>query len=268
MKIYCYVIVLVFLVSCNRSETVIKSNVSELSPSVKVLPENGFNPFLEPGENETQNAILLGNEFLLNKNRGLLLNKLSESLNLFNQSREKLYFEKSLDLWGKVKIGEGEFTAFETFEWVAVNAELLQISGNVKFAVELEKILYSLPRLSDLDDHGKKILDKISQVVFTKNVDHIYLNMFISSQVKFKHSLGGDVGIQQNVDNLKDGNIELHFNMDEKQYVELYIRIPDWAKNASIVIKNVKYLAVPGEYCKIAKKWKEGDIVEINFNRT
>ena len=47
--------------------------------------------------------------------------------------------------------------------------------------------------------------------------------------------------------------------------MEIYIRIPEWAEGATVVMQNVKYIAPPGDYCEIAKSWINGDLVEIHF---
>jgi len=53
--------------------------------------------------------------------------------------------------------------------------------------------------------------------------------------------------------------------MEEIRYIEISIRIPDWARNATVTEKNVKYVATPGSYCFIARKWNSGDVIEIAF---
>jgi DUF1680 family protein len=53
--------------------------------------------------------------------------------------------------------------------------------------------------------------------------------------------------------------------METKRYIELFIRIPEWAEEATVIEKGVKYVATPGSYCQITRKWSEGDMVEINF---
>jgi DUF1680 family protein len=53
--------------------------------------------------------------------------------------------------------------------------------------------------------------------------------------------------------------------METKRYIELWIRIPEWAHNASVTVKGVKYLSQPGSYSRVAKQWKEGDVVEVEL---
>ena len=75
----------------------------------------------------------------------------------------------------------------------------------------------------------------------------------------------GEVTFRQETDYPKSGSVKLYFGMTERRYIELFIRIPSWAEGTHVNVKGVKYFADPGSYCKILKKWKEGDVVDIEF---
>lgn len=139
--------------------------------------------------------------------------------------------------------------------WIAITTELLELTQSERYAAELERIARQHPETSKA----------ISAYVFTKNMDHIYVNLFQPKQISYTHSLAGEVEIKQETTYPKSGSVKLHFSMTERRYIELYIRIPDWAEGTTVTVKQVKYFAAPGSYCKIAKKWKEGDLVEVEF---
>jgi DUF1680 family protein len=46
---------------------------------------------------------------------------------------------------------------------------------------------------------------------------------------------------------------------NDARYLDVYIRIPEWAVNPTVAHGNVKYVAHPGEYCQISRKWKDKD---------
>ncbi|WP_163325075.1 beta-L-arabinofuranosidase domain-containing protein [Draconibacterium mangrovi] len=138
--------------------------------------------------------------------------------------------------------------------WVEINGLLLELTSEAKYAKELEKI--------SVDE---KMTDDIQPFVFTRSVDHIYVNLFKPAEINYQHSLGGDVTIRQETTYPESGSVRLHFGMTDRQYIELYIRIPEWAEGTSVIVKNVKYFTQPGSYCVIAKKWKQGDVVEIEL---
>jgi hypothetical protein len=51
--------------------------------------------------------------------------------------------------------------------------------------------------------------------------------------------------------------------LQDKRYLDFYVRIPEWANKASVTVKGVKYNVIPGQFTEIAKKWKNGDEIEI-----
>ncbi|WP_319480656.1 beta-L-arabinofuranosidase domain-containing protein [uncultured Draconibacterium sp.] len=138
--------------------------------------------------------------------------------------------------------------------WIEINGLLLELTAHTKYAQELEEISVN-----------EKITDYIQPFVFTRSVDHIYLNLFQPAEIKYQHSLGGDVTIRQETTYPESGNVRLHFEMTERRYIELFIRIPEWAEGTHVEVKGVKYFTKPGSYCLIAKKWKQGDLVEIEL---
>ncbi|WP_303922748.1 beta-L-arabinofuranosidase domain-containing protein [Draconibacterium sediminis] len=138
--------------------------------------------------------------------------------------------------------------------WIEINGLLLELTADAKYAKELEEIA-----------RNKTTEDYIQPFVFTRSVDHIYVNLFKPAEINYQHSLGGDVTIRQETTYPESGSVRLHFGMTDRQYIELYIRIPEWAEGTSVIVKNVKYFTQPGSYCVIAKKWKQGDLVEIEL---
>ncbi|MDX8339692.1 glycoside hydrolase family 127 protein [Draconibacterium sp. IB214405] len=138
--------------------------------------------------------------------------------------------------------------------WIEINGLLLELTGEEKYTKQLEEV-------SKIDS----LADNIKPFILTKRVDHINVNLFEPIEINYNHTLGGEVKIRQETTYPESGSVRLHFGMTERQYIELSIRIPEWAEGTTVVVKNVKYFTKPGSYCFIAKKWKEGDVVEIEL---
>ncbi|WP_347841059.1 hypothetical protein [uncultured Draconibacterium sp.] len=138
--------------------------------------------------------------------------------------------------------------------WIEMNGLLLELTGKEIYAQALEQV-------SEISSGA----EKVQPFVFTKNVDHIYVNIFKPAEIGYSHTLGGEVRLRQETDYPESGKVTLFFEMTERRYIELYIRIPDWAEGTNVEVKKVKYFTQPGTYCKIAKKWKQGDVVEIQL---
>lgn len=149
----------------------------------------------------------------------------------------------------------------EFLAWLKITGFLLELTGEERYASELEQIIEKTNTL------GFDVKNQISPFIITQNVDDLYINLFHNYELIYQHSLGGDVKIRIETKDPKAGLVSLHFEMTERRYIELYVRIPKWAEGASVEVKNVKYIAQPGTYSKIAKKWKDGDVVEIVLSK-
>jgi hypothetical protein len=166
--------------------------------------------------------------------------------------------------WNKLKRHENNFNFENTKKWIEYTGFLLEVTGDGVYADELEETVFkSFARFNH--DQYKEIESLIVPWIYTKNVDHIQVNLFVNSTIKYEHTLKGAVEISQETSYPESGKVKIQFKMENKRYIELYIRIPAWAENISIVEKGVKYVAIPGTYSQIVRKWKEGDVVEIEF---
>lgn len=150
------------------------------------------------------------------------------------------------------QIGENDLMS-----WARLNSELLRYFGLVCFADELERLFYNSQYAGMMND------STIKSTCYTRRYDRIYVNLYTNSTLDFVHTTGGNVRLIQDTDYPNDGSISLRFEADDKRYVDLFIRIPEWAQFASVTGKGVKYPVHPGEYTEIATKWKSGDRVEI-----
>lgn len=148
----------------------------------------------------------------------------------------------------------------ELKKWFEATGLLLQLTGKEKYASEMEKLAFS-----GLGNNREEVERIVAPYVITKNIDHLFINIYTAAEIAYRHTLGGDVKVELDTKELNAGKVYLRFGMTERRYMEINVRIPDWAEGASVTVKKVKYFAQPGEYCKIAKKWKEGDLVEIEF---
>ena len=143
-----------------------------------------------------------------------------------------------------------------TENWFTVNSTLLELTGNGKYAGEMEHIIYTgIP--------SEKINNLVTPFIFTRYDDIINVNLFVPSEMNYIHTLQGLIKIRMETDYPESDTIKIKFNTIKKRYVELLVRIPEWAKGAAVTVKGVKYLPVPGKYCQVAREWENGDEVEI-----
>jgi len=186
------------------------------------------------------------------------MEQLKKFVSDYENHHENFSLEKIELLWESENKRIDFNLRFDITDWIEVTGFLLEITGKSVYAEALEK-LSKAENLSLSNATIEAAANQLSPYIFTKNIDHVFVNLFVNSSVEYVHSLGGKVKITQVTED--SGTVVLKFNMEEKRYIELNILIPSWAKNATVTEKNVKYVATPGEYSFIARKWGEGDFV-------
>lgn len=145
-------------------------------------------------------------------------------------------------------------------KWFDITAFLYQLSGDAVYAEELNNIV--LQGVGESPDENRKI---VSPYIFTKNFDNLFVNIFTPANINYEHTTKGNVDVTMETNFPESGNVNLTFGMTKRRYIEVSIRIPSWAEGTTVTVKKVKYVAPAGIYCKIAKKWKEGDLIEVKF---
>lgn len=141
-------------------------------------------------------------------------------------------------------------------KWAQLNVDLVKLSGEVRFGDALEVMLYggsgvALPE------------DLLKSVIVTHVSDKIYINIIGSSSMEYQHTTGGTVKLIQQTNYPKSNEMTLMCETNDVRYMDVFIRIPSWAVNPLVSHGNVKYVARPGEYCEISKKWRTGDEIRV-----
>ena len=141
-------------------------------------------------------------------------------------------------------------------KWVDLNIILLKLSGEVKFGDAIEDLLYKYPRLVLTETQLKSI-------IYTHVDDQIYINVFGSTNFNYQHTTGGNVKFIQKTDYPLGNEMTLSCEVGDVRYMDVFIRIPSWAVNPTVTHGNVKYVAHPGEYCEIYRRWNNGDEIKV-----
>lgn len=179
-----------------------------------------------------------------------------------------------------------------TMQWIQLNKQLLHLTSNAKYAQEIERSSYNallgarytngldwsyhsftngswhVAHFNDCcPSSGVMALEEVIPVVFAKMQNGIAVNLFTEGEMTMP--LGKKTfKISQKTNYPFDGNIEVKVTGSGKETVPVFVRIPDWATNASINIngKAVDASTIkPNEYFKIDRVWKDNDVVAINF---
>lgn len=143
-------------------------------------------------------------------------------------------------------------------KWTDLNIALLKFSGEIRFGDAIENTLYNspIPVLSELN---------LKSIIYTHIFDQIFVNILASSSMNYQHTTGGTVRLIQET-NLPEGHeMTLKCELEDTRFMDVFIRIPEWAVNPTVTHGNVKYVPHPGEYCEISRKWKDGDEISVRL---
>ena len=202
-------------------------------------------------------------------------NHISDKLDEMIRTVEKLRKNQSDSLWNKLSASWYDFgkadlsvlsadslsdsgTIAVAEKWVDLNIALLKLSGEVKFGDAIEDLLYKFPRLVLTEKQLKSIM-------YTHIDDRIFINEFGSSSFNYQHTTGGNVRLIQQTDYPLGNEMILICEVADVRYMDVFIRIPSWAVNPTVTHGNVKYVARPGEYCEIYRKWNNGDEIQVRL---
>ena len=184
-----------------------------------------------------------------------------------------------------------------TITWMKLCNALLQVTGNPKYADEIEKTFYNalmasmkkdgnqIAKYSPLEGrrhegeeqcgmhinccnaNGPRGFALIPQFAALKDDDGIYLNYYGQSTIKTIIKSGVSVSISQETDYPVSGKIKILIDPEKECEFALNLRIPAWSDINSVKINNEKPVQTEkGNWKSIARKWKKGDVVEISFD--
>lgn len=263
-KTVIFLIVSSTITSCIQRPSQLPVNVSNLIP-VEHISLNNSHSFGYLNNEKKAGSINS------NLTHNILENKLLSAkieLDMYKNLGDKNVFIQVQNAWEKIKtewdvpLVQGTILNDSIIkEWFEFNLNLLLLTGECKYADEIEKMIGF--QLSSSEDASRMI----TKTIYTKMYDQLYVNLFVDSEIQFEHTTGGLIKLKQKVNYSGTNKIEIEFENELKRYMELFIRIPSDIESARVVVGGVKYKAVQGEYCRIAKKWKTGNKVEVYFEK-
>jgi DUF1680 family protein len=111
-----------------------------------------------------------------------------------------------------------------------------------------------------MENHGK-----YNEFIYTHSGDSLFLNLFIASELSWKEK---DVVIQQETSFPYQGRSKLTVTKGGSSF-KLMLRNPGWVKAGDFKItvngKVIKHSGLPSSYICIDRKWKKGDVIELDM---
>lgn len=180
-----------------------------------------------------------------------------------------------------------------TMSWIQFSREMLHITGEAKYAQEIERSAYNAlagaqyPNGIDWCYHtftngrthtarfidccpssGALALEELSPVIYSLRGEGIACNIYTKSEASLNLPGSNQVKIIQETDYPFEGKVNITVFPEKKVSFPLYIRIPDWARSSMILVNgqpadtsNMQ----KGGYLTINRIWVKGDEIKINF---
>jgi hypothetical protein len=259
LRIFVVIGIAVFIISCGNPKNELSIINSESFPESNITLDNSVAQRLlaDSAINISEQNLLsikLGEmisdaEKLRKYQSDSLWNALSANWYDFGKADLSVISADSLSDSGKIAIAG---------KWAELNIILLKLSGEVRFGDAIEDLLYKFPRLV-LNER------QLKSIIYTHIDDQIYINVFGSSSFNYHHTTGGNVRLIQQTDYPLGNEMTLTCEVGDVRYMDVFIRIPSWAVNPTVCHGNVKYVAHPGEYCEIYRKWNNGDEIKVRL---
>lgn len=105
---------------------------------------------------------------------------------------------------------------------------------------------------------------KYGEAIYYHTENDLYVNLFIPSVLSWKNK---GVTVIQQTNFPEDGSISLTVQSSAPIEMPLHIRYPSWATTAAVTINGKKFpvKALPGGYILVNRKWKNGDVINVNY---
>ena len=180
-----------------------------------------------------------------------------------------------------------------TMSWIQLNKELLRVTGEPKYAEEIEKSAYNAltgaqyPNGEDWCYHsfsngsrhiahfndccpssGALALEEVATLIYGRRENGIAINLFTESEGEIQLTKSNTVRISQQTAYPVDGAIRIVLHPSRRETFPVFIRIPNWSPSATISVngKNVPTSNVrAGEFFKLEQSWRDKDVVQISF---
>ena len=246
-----FLILLFIIFSCSRTQ-MFPDKLSEKVADENVVLNRSFIALKNFAVKDSAQIFYHGNE----------LNELLLYKKYYDERNAAFNLVDLENAWIKLKNQRSDFNFEGIRQWIEITGFLLEITANARYAQELEETVYQSSPLFT-ESEFREIEKLVTPWIFTKNVDHIHVNLFANATIKYEHTMKGAVEITQETDYPKSGKIQIKFKMQTKNYIELFICIPEWAEGATVTEKGVKYVTTPGGYSQVIRKWDEGDFVDV-----
>jgi len=199
-------------------------------------------------------------------------------------------FHDDFDLPNVANVGE----TCVTVTWEQFNAQLLRLTGEARFAEQLEHVVLNQlfgaqkcdgsawgyyvqmegrkPYSANLDGHcclssGPRGISLIPTFALSTDAAGVVVNLYEAGTAKLFLSDHSPVTITTVTHYPTDGNVRITMGLGEEKNFAVKLRMPAWCQSPSVRVQGESVAAAAGAdgYVAIQRSWKNGDQIELAF---
>ena len=112
-----------------------------------------------------------------------------------------------------------------------------------------------------------RTIAEIHNYIYSLSDEEIWINLYGSNTLSASLRNGSILVLSQETDYPWNGSIRISLDQIPEEEYSVFLRIPGWCDEASILINGIPSTAIPipGEYVEIKRKWTNGDAIELNL---
>jgi DUF1680 family protein len=178
-----------------------------------------------------------------------------------------------------------------TMAWIALNRELLAITGEAAYAEEIERAAYNdllgaqAPNGEDwcyysfpngrrvfttywrcCKSSGAMALEDLPSIAYATTDSGIQVNLLGPSHAVLRLPDVGTVRLEQKSTYPFDGDVHLSVAPERASTFAVRVRIPEWADGARVrACGDVVAGGTPGSFVNIERRWNAGDTIELKL---
>ncbi|MGH8179277.1 MAG: glycoside hydrolase family 127 protein [Steroidobacter sp.] len=180
-----------------------------------------------------------------------------------------------------------------TLAWIQLNRELLGLTGEAKYAEEIERSAYNdllgaqAPNGEDwcyysfpngervhttywrcCKSSGAIALEELPPIAYSITAhDSVAINLYGPGEATLRTAQAGVVQLEQATDYPFDGAVRIRVNPERPSHFAILLRIPTWAGGATLKVNAVDWThpATPGAFVVVEREWRRNDEITLQF---
>lgn len=112
-----------------------------------------------------------------------------------------------------------------------------------------------------------RTISEIHNYAYSLSEEGLWINLYGSNRLSTNLRNGSPLVLEQETEYPWDGNVRISLDQVPDTAFYIFLRIPGWCDEAGILINGTPLSVIPatGEYVEIRRKWKNGDMIELNL---